>query len=65
MAPTRIFANSSPCSKQEGQLLRIHDQVSLEPDLAAAACALAEIGENSPGDPCSTRSPASPTPRSR
>lgn len=34
--------------EQEGQLLRIHDQVLPEPDMAAAACALTEIGENSP-----------------
>jgi len=34
--------------EQEGQMLRIHDQVLPEPDIAAAACALTEIGENSP-----------------
>ena len=34
--------------EQEGQMLRIHDQVLAEPDMAAAACALTEIGENSP-----------------
>ena len=34
--------------EQHGQLLRIHDQVSLEPDLAAAACALTQLGETSP-----------------
>jgi 4-hydroxybenzoate decarboxylase len=34
--------------EQERQLLRIRDQVVLEPDLAAAACALAQIGEESP-----------------
>ena len=28
--------------------MRIHDQVSLEPDLAAAACALTQLGESSP-----------------
>ncbi|KGT75312.1 phenolic acid decarboxylase [Bradyrhizobium japonicum] len=34
--------------EQERQLLRIHDQVLPEPDMAAAACALTQIGENSP-----------------
>jgi vanillate/4-hydroxybenzoate decarboxylase subunit C len=34
--------------EQERQLLCIHDQVRLEPDLAAAACALTQIGEGSP-----------------
>ncbi|MEA2970557.1 MAG: vanillate/4-hydroxybenzoate decarboxylase subunit, partial [Alphaproteobacteria bacterium] len=34
--------------EQEQQLLRITDQVKFEPDLAAAACALARMGENSP-----------------
>jgi vanillate/4-hydroxybenzoate decarboxylase subunit C len=34
--------------EQHQQLLRIHDQVSLEPDLAAAACALTQLGETSP-----------------
>ena len=34
--------------EQEGQMLRIHDQVLPEPDIAAAACALTEIGEDSP-----------------
>jgi vanillate/4-hydroxybenzoate decarboxylase subunit C len=34
--------------EQERQLLRIHDQVMPEPDLAAAACALTEVGEESP-----------------
>ncbi|MDN5871251.1 MAG: UbiD family decarboxylase [Nitrococcus sp.] len=34
--------------EQERQLLRITDQVTLEPDLGAAACALAQIGERSP-----------------
>ena len=34
--------------EQEHQLLTITDQVSLEPDLAAAACALAKIGESTP-----------------
>ena len=29
-------------------LLRVEDQVSLEPDLAAAACALTRMGEASP-----------------
>jgi vanillate/4-hydroxybenzoate decarboxylase subunit C len=33
---------------QEHQLLRITEQVSLEPDLAAAACALAKMGEATP-----------------
>ena len=34
--------------EKEGQLLRITDQVRLEPDLAAAACALTQLGETSP-----------------
>jgi UbiD family decarboxylase len=34
--------------EQEHQLLRITDPVSLEPDLAAAACALAQLGETNP-----------------
>jgi UbiD family decarboxylase len=34
--------------EEEKQLLRIHDQVMLEPDLGAAACALTQIGEGSP-----------------
>lgn len=34
--------------EQQGQLLRITDLVSLEPDLAAAACALTQLGEGSP-----------------
>ncbi|HEV2158010.1 non-oxidative hydroxyarylic acid decarboxylases subunit C [Bradyrhizobium sp.] len=34
--------------EQERQLLRIHDQVLPEPDMAAAACAIAQIGEQSP-----------------
>ncbi|HJS84611.1 MAG TPA: non-oxidative hydroxyarylic acid decarboxylases subunit C [Acetobacteraceae bacterium] len=34
--------------KQERQLLRITEAVNLEPDLAAAACALAQLGEASP-----------------
>lgn len=34
--------------EQERQLLRIHDQVLPEPDMAAAACALTQIGEESP-----------------
>ena len=33
--------------EQDRQLLRIHDQVRLEPDLAAAGCALTQI-DNSP-----------------
>ncbi|MBV8811250.1 MAG: UbiD family decarboxylase [Acidobacteriaceae bacterium] len=33
---------------QQRQLLRITEPVSLEPDLATAACALAQIGEGSP-----------------
>src|ERR671924_1195561 len=32
----------------EQQLLRISEEVSLEPDLAAAACALTRLGETSP-----------------
>ncbi len=32
----------------DGQLLQITDQVSLEPDLAAAACALTRLGESTP-----------------
>jgi 4-hydroxybenzoate decarboxylase len=32
----------------EQQLLRVTEEVSLEPDLAAAACALAQLGETSP-----------------
>ena len=32
----------------EGQLLRINEQVKFEPDLAAAACALGQIGEAVP-----------------
>jgi vanillate/4-hydroxybenzoate decarboxylase subunit C len=31
--------------EQERQLLRITDPVKLEPDLAAAACALTKLGE--------------------
>jgi vanillate/4-hydroxybenzoate decarboxylase subunit C len=34
--------------EQERQLLRITEPVSLEPDLAAAACALTQLGEASP-----------------
>ena len=34
--------------EQERQLLRIADPVQLEPDLAAAACALTKLGESSP-----------------
>ncbi|MBV9597668.1 MAG: UbiD family decarboxylase [Chloroflexi bacterium] len=34
--------------EQHKQLLRIQDQVDLETDLAAAACALTELGETSP-----------------
>lgn len=34
--------------EQERQLLRVHDQVFPEPDIAAAACALTQIGEESP-----------------
>jgi 4-hydroxybenzoate decarboxylase len=34
--------------EQERQLLRITEPVSLEPDLAAAACALTKLGEASP-----------------
>jgi len=34
--------------EKEGQLLRITDQVQLEPDVAAAACALTQLGETSP-----------------
>ena len=34
--------------EQERQLLRITESVSLEPDLAAAACALTQLGEASP-----------------
>lgn len=33
---------------QERQLLRITEPISLEPDLAAAACALTQLGEASP-----------------
>jgi vanillate/4-hydroxybenzoate decarboxylase subunit C len=34
--------------EQERQLLRVTEQVSFEPDLGAAACALAQIGETVP-----------------
>ena len=34
--------------EKERQLLRVHDQVFPEPDIAAAACALTQIGEESP-----------------
>lgn len=34
--------------EQQGQLLRIDDEVRFEPDLAAAACALAQIGGGVP-----------------
>lgn len=34
--------------EQQGQLLRITDTVKFEPDLAAAACALAQIGDGVP-----------------
>ena len=34
--------------EQEGQLLRIADEVKFEPDLAAAACALAQIADGVP-----------------
>jgi 4-hydroxybenzoate decarboxylase len=34
--------------EQEGQLLRITEEVKFEPDLAAAACALVKVGENVP-----------------
>jgi UbiD family decarboxylase len=34
--------------EQQRQLLHITDQVTPEPDLAAAACALTQIGETSP-----------------
>src|SRR5262245_3487881 len=36
---------------QERQLLRVTEEVKFEPDLAAAACALARIGEGVPGTP--------------
>jgi vanillate/4-hydroxybenzoate decarboxylase subunit C len=39
--------------KQEHQLLKIAEPVSLEPDLAAAACALAKMGSS--GSPAPTR----------
>jgi UbiD family decarboxylase len=35
--------------EQHGQLLRIAEQVSLEPDLSAAGCAISDLGENTPG----------------
>lgn len=34
--------------EQQGQLLRITEEVKFEPDLAAAACALAQIGDQVP-----------------
>jgi vanillate/4-hydroxybenzoate decarboxylase subunit C len=34
--------------EQQGQLLRIKDEVKFEPDLAAAGCALAQIGDRVP-----------------
>ena len=34
--------------EQQGQLLRIKDEVKFEPDLGAAACALAQIGGDVP-----------------
>jgi UbiD family decarboxylase len=34
--------------EQHKQLLRIHDEVCLEPDLGAAACALTQLGTTSP-----------------
>ena len=34
--------------EKEGQLLRVTEQVKFEPDLAAAACALGQIGEGVP-----------------
>jgi vanillate/4-hydroxybenzoate decarboxylase subunit C len=34
--------------EQERQLLRVTDQVNFEPDLAAAACALTQMGETVP-----------------
>ena len=39
--------NSFPCWSKSGTL-RIADPVKLEPDLAAAACALTKLGESSP-----------------
>jgi 4-hydroxybenzoate decarboxylase len=46
----------------EKQLLRITEQVSFEPDLAAAACALAQIAEGVPAIG-STISPVAMMPR--
>jgi UbiD family decarboxylase len=40
--------NSFSCLDAEKQLLRISDPVSLEPDLAAAGCALAQLGGPAP-----------------
>jgi UbiD family decarboxylase len=34
--------------EQQRQMLSIHDEVLPEPDMAAAACALTQIGEASP-----------------
>ena len=47
--------------EQQGQLLRINDEVKFEPDLAAAACALAQIGDGVPAI-LSTKLPAVPMP---
>ena len=49
---------------QQGQLLRIHDEVKFEPDLAAAGCALAQIGDGVPGHSVRQDCRLSPTPRS-
>jgi vanillate/4-hydroxybenzoate decarboxylase subunit C len=48
MRPYQDFREFLTVLEQQGQLLRITDQVKFEPDLAAAACALAQIGDNVP-----------------
>lgn len=48
MAGYADFRDFLATLEKERQLLRISDEVQLEPDLAAAACALTQLGETSP-----------------
>src|SRR5690242_21166306 len=48
MAGYADFRDFLAALEKEGQLLAIADEVKLEPDLAAAACAATQLGETSP-----------------
>jgi UbiD family decarboxylase len=48
MSAYQDFREFLSALEQEQQLLRITEQVKFEPDLAAAACALARMGGPSP-----------------